>query len=434
MKASWEKVENENNKGILEVEVEAEKVLEALDKAFKKVSKDVELPGFRKGKVPRQVFESHFGVESLYNDALDIILPEEYNQAVDEKGIMPVARPEIDIVQLEKGKNLIFKATVITKPEVELGEYKGIEIPEKDFSVNDEAVEEELKQLQSRHAELVVLEEGKVEQGDIAVIDFEGFLDGVAFEGGKGLMHPLEIGSGSFIPGFEEQVIGMSKDEDKDVIVTFPEEYHKDDLAGKETTFKVKLHDIKRKKVPELNDEFAKDVDFDTLDELKKDTKEKLVKKAEDDKEVYYKNLVVEKAAENTTIDIPEAMIENEIDKMIQEFKQQLSYQGMDFDLYLKSYGIDEATMREQFKENANKRVVSDLIIEAIVEKEEIGVTEEDVEEQIKSIAEMYKRDVEEIKSIFSKESEGYEKLEVDIKFKKAVDLLMENCKIVKEG
>lgn len=433
MKASWEKVENENNKGILEVEVDSEKVLDALDKVFKKVSKDVELPGFRKGKVPRQVFESHFGVESLFNDALDSILPEVYNQVVNEKGIVPVAPPEIDIVQLEKGKDLIFKATVTTKPEVELGQYKDLELEEKEFTVTEEAIQAELEELQNRRAELIVLEEGKVEQGDTAVINFEGFIDGVAFEGGKGLMHPLEIGSNSFIPGFEEQIIGMSKDEEKDVIVTFPEEYHSEDFAGKDATFKVKLNDIKRKQIPELDDEFAKDLDFDTLEALKEDTKKNLTEKAEADKDSYYRNLVIEKAAENAIVDIPEVMVENEVEKMFQELSQQLQYQGMNMDLYLKSYGIDEATMKEQFKDTANKRVITDLMVDAISEKEEVNISDEEIEDRLKEIADMYKKDIEEVKGIFGKESEGYVKLVADLKFKNTIDILMDSSKIVKE-
>ncbi len=245
MQTKWEKIEK--NKVSLHIEVEVEKVDEALDRAFKKVVKQISVPGFRKGKVPRKIFESRFGVESLYNDALDFLLPEAYEQALTESGIMPVDRPEIDIETIEQGKPFVFKAIVVVKPEVQLGEYKGLEVPEKDFSVKEEDIDEELKQLLNRHAEIEVLDEGEVQDGDTAVIDFEGFVNGEAFEGGKGEKYSLEIGSGSFIPGFEEQVIGMKKGEEKEIQLTFPENYHSEDLAGKETTFKVKLHDIKRK-------------------------------------------------------------------------------------------------------------------------------------------------------------------------------------------
>ncbi|OEF99994.1 trigger factor [Vulcanibacillus modesticaldus] len=429
MKASWGKIENEKNKGILHVEVEAEQVAEALDKAFKKVVKQVNVPGFRKGKVPRKIFEARFGVEVLYNDALDILLPKAYEEAIKETGIEPVDRPEIDIEQLEQGKSLIFKATVTVKPEVELGEYKGLEIPEKDFTVKEEDIEEELKQLQNRHAELIIVEDGTVEQGDTAVIDFEGFMDGVPFEGGKGEKHPLEIGSGSFIPGFEDQVVGMKKGEEKDIVVTFPENYHAEDLAGKEATFKVKVHEIKRKQLPELNDDFAKDVDFDTLEELKADIKNKLEEKAKKDEENYRKDTVVEKAVENAQVDIPEVMIEQEIKRMTEEFEQQLTYQGMNLELYYQFSGTDEKALKEQFKDNAQIRVKTNLVLEAIAKQENIEVTEEEVEEELKRLAELYKRDLEEIKSIFTSRDNGLDGLREDLRIRKAIDFLVGQSK-----
>lgn len=273
MTANWEKLEG--NQGVLTVEVDAGEVNTALDEAFKKVVKQVNVPGFRKGKVPRSLFEKRFGVESLYQDALDIILPKAYSEAVEEAGIDPVDRPEVDIEQIEKGKNLIFKATVTVKPEVKLGEYKGLEVEEEDTTVTDEDVEAELKGLQEKHAELVVVEDGEIQEGDTAIIDFEGFLGEEPFEGGKGENYSLEVGSNTFIPGFEEQLVGEKAGAEKEVKVTFPEEYHAENLAGQEATFKVKVHDIKRKELPELDDEFAKDVNEEvaSLDELKKTTK-----------------------------------------------------------------------------------------------------------------------------------------------------------------
>lgn len=269
MTVKWEK--QEGNKGVLTFEVSPEEFDKALDQAFKKVSKDVQIPGFRKGKIPRGLFEKRFGVEALYQDAVDIVLPGAYTKAIDEADIFPVDQPEVDIEQIEKGKTLIFTAEVQVKPEVTLGEYKGLEVEEETVEVTDEDVEHELGHLREQHAELVVKEEGEVEEGDTVVIDFEGFTDGEAFEGGKGENHSLEIGSGQFIPGFEEKLVGKKSGEETEIEITFPEEYHAEDLAGKDATFKVTIHEIKTKELPELDDEFAKDLDdeVETLDELK---------------------------------------------------------------------------------------------------------------------------------------------------------------------
>lgn len=426
MKASVEK--KEKNQVVLQVEVEVEKVTKALDQAFKKVVKQVNVPGFRKGKVPRNIFEKRFGVEVLYNDALDILLPEAYSQAIEETKIEPVDRPEIDVEQIKQGQPFIFKATVTVKPEVQLGEYKGLEILAKDFSVKEEDIEDELKQLQNRHAELIVVEEGSVENGDIAVIDFEGFVDGVAFPGGKGNNYSLEIGSGTFIPGFEDQIIGMKKGDEKDVVVTFPENYHSEDLAGKEAIFKVVLHDIKRKQLPELNDDFAKDVDFETLDELKADIKKKLEEKAAHEEEHYRKDTVVEKAAENATVDIPEVMVNNEVDRMIKDFEQQLAYQGMNLDLYYQFSGTDENGLKEQFKKDAENHVKTNLVLDAIAKAENIEVSDEELEHELQHLAEQYQRDVEEIRQIFSAR-DGLEGLKADLQIRKTIDFLLEQSK-----
>ncbi len=426
MTAKWEKLEG--NEGVLTIDVDSEKVDAALDAAFKKVVKKVNVPGFRKGKVPRSIFEKQFGVESLYQDALDILLPEAYAGAIDETGIEPVDRPEIDIETMEKGSNLVFTAKVVVKPEVTLGDYKGLEVEEKDTTVTDDDVEAELKKLQERQAELVVVEDGAVEQGDTAVIDFEGFVEGEAFEGGKAENYSLEIGSNQFIPGFEEQLVGLKTGEEKDVEVNFPEEYHAEELAGKPATFKVKLHDIKRKELPELDDEFAKDVNenVETLDELKKELKDKLQKDKEHEADHEIRDTLVEKAAENATIDIPEAMVNTEVDRMLQEFEQRLQMQGMNLDMYYQFSGQDADAMREQFKTDGEKRVRINLTLEAIAETEGLEVSDEDVDNELEKMAEMYQRSVEEIKSIFAAQG-GFDGIKADLKIQKAVEYLVEN-------
>ncbi len=429
MTAKWEKLEG--NQGVLTIEVEAAKVDEALNQAFKKVVAKVNVPGFRKGKVPRPIFEQRFGVESLYQDALDILLPNAYAAAIVETNIEPVDRPDIDVEQMGKGQNLIVKATVIVKPEVQLGEYKGLEIEELETTVTDEDVELELKRLQEKHAELIVVENGTVENGDTVVIDFEGFVDDVAFEGGKGENYPLEIGSGSFIPGFEEQLIGVSSGEAKDVNVTFPEEYHAPDLAGKPAVFKVTVHDIKRKQLPELDDEFAKDVneEVETLDALKADIKEKMIKNKTTEAEHHKRDSLVEKAAENVTIDLPQAMIETEIDRMFEEFGQRLQAQGLNLEMYYQFSGQDKNAMRDQFKADAEKRVRINLTLEAIAAAENLEVTDEEVDAELEKMADLYKRSVDELKQILAMQG-GTDALKGDLVIRKAVDFLVENSKV----
>jgi trigger factor len=425
MTAKWEKLEG--NRGVLTVEVSAEKVNEGLTAAFNKVVKQVNVPGFRKGKMPRGMFEKRFGVESLYQDALDILLPEAYGNAIDEAGIEPVDRPDIDIEQMEKGKELIFKATVTVKPEVTLGEYKGLEVEAFDTNVTDEDVANELKTLQERQAELVVKEEGTIENGDTVVLDFEGFVDGVAFEGGKAENHSLEIGSGSFIPGFEEQLVGLAAGESKDVEVTFPEEYHAAELAGKPAIFKVTVHEIKGKELPELDDEFAKDVDdeVETLDALKEKIKTRLEDSKKHEAEHHLRDSVVEKAAENAEVEIPEVMVNNEVNRMLQEFEQRLQMQGMNLELYFQFSGQDENALREQMKEEAVNRVRVNLTLEAIAKLENLEVTDEDVNAELENMAGMYNMTVDSIKQALG----GLEGIKGDLQLKKAVDFLVENKK-----
>ncbi|WLR56163.1 trigger factor [Mesobacillus subterraneus] len=426
MSAKVEK--REGNQTVLTIEVDAEKVNQGLDAAFKKVVKQINVPGFRKGKMPRQMFEKRFGVESLYQDAIDILLPEAYASAIDETGIEPVDRPEIDVEQIEKGKSLIIKATVTVKPEVKLGDYKGLEVEAFDTNVTDEEVENELKAMQEKQAELVVKEEGTADNGDNVVIDFEGFVDGEAFEGGKAENYALELGSGSFIPGFEEQLVGTSTGEEKDVEVSFPEEYHAAELAGKPATFKVKIHEIKGKELPALDDEFAKDADeeVETLDELKTKIKDRLAHDKAHQKEHFERDTVVEKAAANAEIEVPESMINTEIDRMVNEFEQRLQMQGMNLDLYYQFSGQDEAALREQMNEEASTRVRVNLTLEAIAKAENIEVTDEEVSAELQKMSEMYNMTADQIQAALGGSLDG---IKGDLQMKKAVDFLVENSK-----
>lgn len=427
MSAKWEKTEG--NQGILTVEVDAETVDKSLDKAFKKVVKQINVPGFRKGKIPRPLFEKRFGVESLYQDALDMIVPGEYEKAIEETGIEPVDTPNIDVEQMEKGKPLIFKATVTVKPEVKLGEYKGLEVEKPDTDVTDEDVEEELKKLQERLAELVIKEDGEAEMGDTVVIDFEGFVDGEAFEGGSAENYSLELGSGNFIPGFEEQLAGVKTGDEKEIEVTFPEEYHASELAGKKAVFKVKVHEIKAKHLPELDDEFAQDADdeVETLDALKEKIKKDLKESKEHAAKHAVEDAVVEKAAENAEMDIPEAMINTELNRMLQEFEQNLSAQGLNLELYYQFSGQNEEALRNQMKEDAEKRVRFNLTLEAIANAEKLEVSDEEVDEELKRMSEMYGMPVEDIRRVLGS-TDG---IKADLKARKAIDFLVQNSKTV---
>lgn len=423
MSAKFEKLEG--NQGVLTVEVDAEKVNESLDSAFKKVVKQVNVPGFRKGKMPRPLFEKRFGVESLYQDAIDLMLPDAYTAAIEETGIDPVDRPEIDVEQIEKGKSFIFTAKVIVKPEVKLGEYKGIEVEKFDTTVTDEDVDNEIKGLQEKQAELVVKEEGKAELGDTVVMDFEGFVDDEAFEGGKADNYSLELGSGQFIPGFEEQLVGLGTGESKDVEVSFPEEYHATELAGKPAVFKVTLHEIKGKELPELDDEFAKDVDdeVETLDALKEKIKSRLEHDKKHEEEHYLQNTVVEKATANAEVEIPSVMIDNEVDRMLQEFEQRLQMQGMNLELYFQFSGQNEEALRGQMKEEAEQRVRGNLTLEAIVKAENIEVSDEEVNVELQKMADAYNMTVENIQAALG----NLDGIKSDLQVKKAVQFLIEN-------
>ena len=426
MSVKWEK--QEGNTGTLTVEVPAEEVTAGLDKAFKKVVKQVQAPGFRKGKMPRQMFEKMYGVEALYNDALDFILPEAYANAVEEAGVEPIDRPEIDIEQMEKGKTLIFKAVVTLKPEVKLGDYKGLEVTRQETEVTDEEIEAQLQERQKAFAEMVVKEDGTVENGDTVKLDFEGFVDGEAFEGGKAEQYDLEIGSGSFIPGFEEQLVGLKQGEEKDVEVNFPEEYHAAELAGKPAVFKVKVHEIKAKEVPELDDELAKEIDeeVESLDALRAKLKETTLEEKKAASETALRDDLVEAAARNAEVDIPEVMVNSEVDRMMGEFEQRLQMQGMNLELYFQFSGQNEEALRTQMKDDAQNRVRVSLVLEAIGKAENVEVAEEDINAELEKMSEQFGMEVEQIKKTLG----GTSVLENDLRFTKTVELLVENAKI----
>lgn len=390
MSVKWEK--QEGNVGKLTFEIEQEKVKEGLDRAFVKVRKTLNVPGFRKGKVPRQIFNQRFGEEALFQDALDILLPEVYSAAIDEAGIDPVDTPQVNIESMEKGETWVLTAEVTVKPEVKLGDYKGLEVEKRETELTTEELEAELKQLQERQAELVVKEDAPAENGDTVILDFEGFKDGVAFEGGQAENHSLELGSGQFIPGFEEKLVGLKAGDEADIELTFPEEYHAEDLAGQPVVFKVKLHEIKTKEVPALDDELAKDIDeeVETLDELKEKISKRLQEAKEESVAQAKQEEVIAKAVENAEVDIPHAMVHHEADHLMNHFAQDLQAQGLTPELYYQFTGQTEEAMHAQMEKDAEKRVKMNLVLEAIAEAENIEPTEEAIDEEISTLAEKY--------------------------------------------
>ena len=427
MTATWEK--KEGNEGLLTVTVPAEKVNKALDKAFKKVVKQINVPGFRKGKVPRPIFEQRFGVEALYQDAVDILLPEAYGEAIEETGIKPVDQPEVNVTQIEKGKDFEFEATVTVEPEVELGDYKGLEIEKQETELTDEELQESIDHSLSHLADMVVKEDGVVENGDTVNIDFSGSVDGEAFEGGQAEKYDLEIGSGSFIPGFEEQWEGLKTGEEKDVVVTFPEEYQAEELAGKEATFKTKINEIKFKEVPELDDEIANELDSEanSVDEYKENLRKRLAEQKETNAENVEKEEAINKATENAKIDIPQAMINTELDRMVQEFAQRIQQQGLDLQTYFQISGQDESQMREQMKGDAEQRVKTNLTLTAIADAENIEVSEEDIDKELEKMSSQFNLSVEDIKNTLG----NTDIIKNDVRIQKVIDLLRDNAKLV---
>ncbi|ECB9774834.1 trigger factor [Listeria monocytogenes] len=424
MSVKWEK--QEGNVGKLTFEIEQEKVKEGLDRAFVKVRKTLNVPGFRKGKVPRQIFNQRFGEEALYQDALDILLPEVYSAAIDEAGIDPVDTPQVNIESMEKGETWVLTAEVTVKPEVKLGDYKGLEVEKRETELTTEELEAELKQLQERQAELVVKEDAPAENGDTVILDFEGFKDGVAFEGGQAENHSLELGSGQFIPGFEEKLVGLKAGDEADIELTFPEEYHAEDLAGQPVVFKVKLHEIKTKEVPALDDELAKDIDeeVETLDELKEKISKRLQEAKEESVAQAKQEEVIAKAVENAEVDIPHAMVHHEADHLMNHFAQDIQAQGLTPELYYQFTGQTEEAMHAQMEKDAEKRVKMNLVLEAIAEAENIEPTEEAIDEEISTLAEKYGMEKDAVRAALGDMSE----LKSDLKIRKAIDVLLDSA------
>ena len=426
MNCKVEKTKNANEVK-LEITVEAEKFENAMKKVYFQNAKYFNIPGFRKGKAPMNIVEKYYGAEIFYEDAFNDVATEYYDKALEENKIEAVSRPEVDVIQMEKGKDLIFTATVQTKPEVELGKYKGVEIKKVEYPVEEKDVEHELGHMQEHNSRLVSIDDRELQNGDIATIDFEGFVDGVAFEGGKAENHELEIGSGAFIPGFEDQLIGMKIDDEKEIKVTFPKEYFSKDLAGKEAMFKVKLHEIKKKELPELDDEFAKDVsEFDTLDELKASIKERLQKSNEQRAKYEIEENAIKEVCKNVKVDIPSGMIEMEVTHMMKDFEQRLSYQGLNMQQYLKMIGKTEEEMKKEYEPQAIEGIKSRLTLEAIIKAEKIQATEEEIKEKMEEMAKSYGKKVEEISD--NENLKNY--IEEGIETEKAIDYIVKNAKI----
>lgn len=426
MNVKVEKTEN-NNEVKLEFTVEAEKFDGAIKTVFNKNSKYFNIPGFRKGKAPYQIVEKTYGAQIFYEDAFNEVAGEAFEEGLKENNIEAVSKPEVEIKQIEKGKDLIFTAVVQTKPEVTLGKYKGIQVKKVEYNVSDEDVEHELMHMAEKNARLVSVEDRPVESGDITVIDFEGFVDGVAFDGGKAENHELTIGSNTFIPGFEDQIIGMKPEEEKEIKVKFPEEYFSANLAGKDATFKVKLHEIKKKEMPEINDELAKDIsEFDTIEELKNSIKEKQEEQNKTRAKYETEDEVIKAVCEEAKVEIPSGMIETETDHMVQDINTRLSYQGMNIDQYLKMMNKTMDEFRAEYKEQAEKAVKSRLVLEAVGKEAGIEVKEEEISAKIKEMAENYGRKEEEVKD----NPELVKYVGDSLKTEKTIDFLVENAKI----
>ena len=416
----------ETNQVKLTITIPAATFDKGLDVAFKKTVKNVAMPGFRKGKVPRAMFEKTYGVEALYEEALNHVLPDAYVNALDEANVEPVASPAWDIEEIGKGQDLVAVATVVVKPEVELGEYKGIEVEELSTAVTEADINEEIDKLLEQHAEMVI-KETAAENNDTVIIDFEGFKDDVAFEGGKGENHPLTLGSNSFIPGFEEQLIGVSAGEEKEVVVTFPEDYHAEDLAGVKTTFKVKVHEVKTRELPQLDDEFIKDLDregIETVADLKADLEQTLAEQKETAARNHLLDAVVEKATENAKFEIPAEMIDSEVEQMVNEASHRYQSQGLSLDMYLQFTGMDLEGFKEQMRPEAKKRLGYNLTLEAIAKAENIEVSEAELEAELVKMAAAYGQEVGALKAMLP----NLEFITENLKVQKAVDLLAESA------
>ena len=417
----------EHNMAKLTIEVSAEELEGALQKAYQKQKGRINVPGFRKGKVPRQLIEKMYGPEIFYDDAANALIPEAYSKAYDESGLEIVSQPKIDVTQIEKGKPFIFTAEVATKPEVELGEYKGIEVPKYSNRVTQKEIDAKLEEEQLKNARTITVEGRPVQDKDEVVLDFEGFVDGEAFEGGKGENYPLTIGSGSFIPGFEEQLIGAEPEKEVEVKVTFPEDYHAEDLKGKEAVFKCTVHEIKAKELPEIDDEFAAEVsEFDTLEEYKADVKAKIKEQKAADGKRNQEDQAVEQAVKNAEYEIPQPMIDTQTTQMVEDFAQRIQSQGITLEQYFQFTGLTAEKMMEDMKPQAIKRIETRLVLEAIAKAENIEITDEKVDEELAKMAESYKMEVEKLKE-FMGENEK-KQMKEDLAVQEAVTFLVENA------
>ncbi len=427
---SYKLLSKENNKVKIEVVLSNEEFGKYVEQTYKKTRGRFNIQGFRKGKAPRKIIEMQYGEGVFYDDALNELLPVEYSKAMEELNILPVSRPDIDVLEVGKDVDLKFTAEIEVKPEIEVGEYKGLEVKKPETEVKDEDLEVELQKMAEMNARMVVVEDRVIENGDIATIDYKGSVDGVEFEGGTAENHNLTIGSNEFIPGFEEQLIGVKINDEVKVNVTFPEEYQSEDLAGKEAVFEVKVHEIKVKELPELDDEFAVDTsEFDTLEELKESTRKNLEEQNSKSAENFIRNSVVDKAVENTEVEIPNGMVESELDFMLKDMEQQLSYSGINMEQYLSFTGSTMEDIKEQMKEDALNRVKTQLILEKIGEVEAVEVSEDDIKAELDVIVKAQNSTLEEVEKIYSRDDYAY--LKDSLKTRKVVDLLVENAKIV---
>lgn len=427
MNCKLEKTENANEVKF-EITVEAAKFEDAMKKVYFKSAKYFNIPGFRKGKAPMQIVEKYYGPEIFYEDAFNEVAQEALEEAVEENKLDVVSRPEVDVKQMEKGKDLIFTVVMQTKPEAEVSKYKGIEIKKVEYNVTDEDIEHELHHMQEHNSRLISVEDRAVESGDTTTIDFEGSVDGVPFEGGKAENYDLEIGSNTFIPGFEDQIIGMKIDEEKDVKVKFPEEYFSKELAGKDAVFKVKLHEIKKKELPELDDEFAKDVsEFDTLKELKADIKAKKEKQNEEKAKYETQDAVIKALCEKTKVEIPSGMVEMEVENMLKDFEQRLAYQGLNLEQYFKMMGKTEEEVKKEYEPQAIEGIKSRLALEAVIKAEKIEATDKEVEGKMKEMAKNYGKENDEE---FLKNENVKNYIKQGLESEKAIDFLVKNAKI----
>lgn len=422
----------ESSKVKLEIEVAAPEVDTALARAYRIVVNKINLPGFRKGKVPRRILESRFGPEVLHEEALEILVPPAYDEAVEEAGVDPIGQPEFELVQVEEGKPLLFNALVEVIPPVKLGDYKGLEAEQEEAEIDDLQIDHHFYMLREQNARLVPREDGLVKSGDLVTIDFKGFVDGEPFEGGEAEDYSLEIGSNTFIPGFEEQLIGVRPEEEKEVKVKFPDNYRKDDIAGKEALFQVTVKQIKEKELPDLDDDFVKEVsEFETLDEMKEDLRVKLLKNAEDQAKNKLESDLIEMISAASEVEPPKILVERQIDRMIGELEGYLRYQGMGLEQFMELSGKNKDEMREDKREEAEQRTKANLVLDAIAKKEGITVEVSELEAKINEIAESYNDDPDRIRELLEKQGRIPVMFE-EIRIRKVIDLLAQEAKIKK--